>query len=133
LSIQLAPDLPLVQMDFVLIEQVFVNLLDNICNYTPPGIQVNIKADIEGEWLRVTVSDSGPGIPPDELEHVFDKFYRLPGTATGGTGLGLSICRGLVEAHGGTLTADKAPEGGARFTIRLPAASAPPPVKEALL
>jgi two-component system, OmpR family, sensor histidine kinase KdpD len=133
LSIQLAPDLPLVQMDFVLIEQVFVNLLDNICNYTPPGIQVNVKAGIEGEWLQVTVSDSGPGIPPDELEHIFDKFYRLPGTATGGTGLGLSICRGLVEAHGGTLTADKAPEGGARFTIRLPAVSAPPPVKEALL
>ncbi|MBK8049032.1 MAG: hypothetical protein IPK16_19130 [Anaerolineales bacterium] len=71
-----------------------------------------------------------PGIPHEDLERIFDKFYRLPGAGTGGTGLGLSICRGLVEAHGGTLTAENAPAGGARFIIKLPAGT-PPPVKEA--
>jgi two-component system sensor histidine kinase KdpD len=65
------------------------------------------------------------------LERIFDKFYRIPGTATGGTGLGLSICKGLVEAHGGTLHAENAPGGGARFVITLPASAQPPPVKEA--
>jgi two-component system sensor histidine kinase KdpD len=76
------------------------------------------------------VTDGGKGIPPADLERIFDKFYRVPGTATGGTGLGLSICRGLVEAHGGTLAAENAPGAGARFIITLPA-NAPPPVKEA--
>ena len=79
------------------------------------------------------MTDNGPGIPPAELEHIFDKFYRVPGVATGGTGLGLSICRGLVEAHGGSLVAENVTSGGARFRIRLPAATPPPPVKEAVL
>ena len=77
------------------------------------------------------MTDGGQGHPAGDLERIFDKFYRVPGTATGGTGLGLSICRGLVEAHGGTLTAENAPGGGARFTISLPASTPPPPVKEA--
>ena len=81
--------------------------------------------------LIIAVVDGGKGIPPDDLERIFDKFYRVPGTASGGTGLGLSICRGLVEAHGGTLTAENAPGGGARFVISLPANTPPPPVKEA--
>jgi two-component system sensor histidine kinase KdpD len=81
--------------------------------------------------LYIVVTDGGKGIPPDDLERIFDKFYRVPGTATGGTGLGLSICRGLVEAHGGTLTAENAPGAGARFIITLPASASPPPVKEA--
>ena len=81
----------------------------------------------------ITVTDGGKGIPPDDFERIFEKFYRVPGTASGGTGLGLSICRGLVEAHGGTLTAANAPGAGARFTITLPCGAAPPPVKEAEL
>jgi two-component system sensor histidine kinase KdpD len=133
LSIEYAPNLPLVQMDFVLMEQVLVNLLDNASSYTPDGAAIQIAAALEGQHLTISITDGGPGIPPTELERIFDKFYRLPGTATGGTGLGLSICRGLVEAHGGTLKAENAPGGGARFVIRLPANTPPPPVHEAVI
>ncbi|MEZ4661457.1 MAG: ATP-binding protein [Caldilineaceae bacterium] len=132
LTIDIAPELPLVQMDFVLIEQVLVNLLHNVCNYTPDGSAVEIRAWMAQEQLWVTVADRGPGIPPEQMARIFDKFYRLPGTATGGTGLGLSICRGLVQAHDGELTVENRPEGGARFLMKLPAVMAPPPVKEAL-
>ena len=131
LTLDIPPDLPLVQMDFMLMEQVLINLLHNVCNYTPPDSPVEIRAKRAAGWLRLTVADGGPGIPPALLERIFDKFYRLPGTATGGTGLGLSICRGLVHAHGGELTASNRPEGGACFTIQLPATATPPPVKEA--
>lgn len=131
LTLDLPPDLPLVQMDFMLIEQVLSNLLHNICNYTPPGSPVEIGAKVADGWLWLTVADRGPGIPPELVERIFDKFYRIPGTATGGTGLGLSICRGLVHAHGGELTASNRSGGGAAFTIQLPATATPPPVKEA--
>lgn len=133
LTLAISPDLPLVQMDFMLMEQVLINLLHNVCNYTPAGSPVEIAAKITDGWLWLTVADRGPGIPPELLERIFDKFYRVPGTATGGTGLGLSICRGLVHAHGGELLAHNRPEGGAIFTIQLPAATTPPPVKEAEL
>lgn len=131
-TIQIAPNLPLVQMDFVMMEQVIINLLDNICNYTPVGTRVGVTAELKDHWLVITVADTGPGLGED-VERVFEKFYRVPGTATGGTGLGLSICRGLVEAHGGTLTAKNRETGGAQFMIRLPANSVPPPVREASL
>ncbi|MEP6985803.1 MAG: ATP-binding protein, partial [Chloroflexota bacterium] len=133
ITIHIAPNLPLVQMDFVLMEQVVVNLLDNICNYTPAGTLVEVTADVKDEWLSLVISDNGSGLPPEDVERIFEKFYRVPGTATGGTGLGLSICRGLVEAHGGTLTASNKDTGGARFLIQLPAHSVPPPVREAAL
>lgn len=132
IQIEIEPNLPLIQVDFVLIEQVIVNLLDNACNYTPPGTTIHIRARSSPQLVEVTITDQGPGIPPELIERVFDKFYRLPGTATGGTGLGLSISRGLVEAHGGTLTAVNLPEGGARFILRLPRNGPPPPVQEAL-
>jgi two-component system sensor histidine kinase KdpD len=131
LNIEVPPDLPLVQMDFVLMEQVLVNLLDNACSYSPPDAPITIEATLDDGMLSITVQDGGRGIPPGDLERIFDKFYRVPGTATAGTGLGLAICRGLVEAHGGTLHAENAASGGARFTICLPAGALPPPVKEA--
>ncbi len=131
IRIHVQPDVPLIQVDFVLMEQVIVNLLDNACNYTPPGTQITIEAKVAGQYVEVVVSDAGNGIPSDALERIFEKFYRLPGTPTGGTGLGLSISRGLVEAHGGTLNAENLPEGGAKFTLRLPFNSSPPPVQEA--
>ena len=133
LHIQVSSELPLIQADFVLIEQVIVNLLDNACTYTPAGTDVTIEAFTSGNTLQIAISDSGPGIRPQDLTHIFDKFYRVPGTATGGTGLGLSICRGLVEAHGGNLTAENIPEGGARFVVHLPLNGEPPPVQEANL
>lgn len=132
-TVDCAPQLPLLRMDFVLMEQVLVNLLDNVAHYTPPTTAVQISLRVQGTSLEIRVADSGPGIPLAEQARIFDKFYRLPGTPTGGTGLGLSISRGLVEAHGGTLSIEHSPLGGACFAIRLPIAAAPPPVKEAPL
>jgi two-component system sensor histidine kinase KdpD len=136
-------------MDFALIEQVLVNLLDNASSYTPPGAPIRISSSLEGKFLLICITDAGPGLPEEDLERIFDKFYRVPGSATGGTGLGLSICRGLVEAHGGTLKAENVPgpeahpeagalwarlgARGARFIISLPVGAPPPPVREAVL
>lgn len=131
-TVSIAPDVPLVRMDFVLIEQVLVNLLDNACTYTPADSPLDIAATVEGDWVRLDLSDRGPGIPAGARERIFDKFYRVPGTAAGGTGLGLSICRGLVEAHGGEISAVPRAGGGTTFLLRLPMVP-PPPVKEAAL
>jgi len=131
LTLDSAPDVPLIQADFVLLEQVLVNLLDNACAYTPSGTPISISARKVKKHVEIRVRDFGAGLPANDFERVFDKFYRVPGTATGGTGLGLSISRGLIEAHGGTLTAQNASGGGAEFIIRLPLTNAPPPVKEA--
>ena len=130
LIIQHEPDTPLVQMDFVLIEQVLINLLDNACIYTPSNASIEIHTQMMPGKLAITITDYGPGIPVESLEHIFEKFYRIPGSFSGGTGLGLSVSRGVVEAHGGQLTAENVPGAGARFTILLPASN-PPPVKEA--
>ena len=124
------PETPLVQMDFVLIQQVLLNLLDNACLYTLPDTPIEITTQMMPGKLGISITDYGKGIPDDALEHIFEKFYRIPGSASGGTGLGLSISRGLVEAHGGKLTVENVPGAGARFSILLPA-SDPPPVKEA--
>lgn len=127
----IAPQLPLLRLDFGLMEQVLLNLLDNACTYTPPGTRIHVEALAEAREVRLIVWDEGPGIPPALRERIFEKFYRLPGSATGGTGLGLSISRGLVEAHEGRLLAEEAPGGGARFVISLPRNGAPPPIQEA--
>ena len=128
--IQHDPQTPLVQMDFILIDQVLSNLLDNACAYTPANTPIEISSRAIPGKLVISVADHGPGIPEADLEHIFEKFYRLPGSASGGTGLGLSVSRGIVDAHGGQLTAENVPGAGARFSIFLPT-SAPPPVKEA--
>jgi len=123
--VEVADHLPLIRLDFVLMEQVQVNLLHNAATYAPPNTRVRIGARTEGSEMVITVADRGPGLPPDSLDRVFDKFYRAPGAATGGTGLGLSICKGLVEAHGGTIRAENRANGGSRFIVRLPIASQP--------
>ncbi len=118
--------LPLIRIDFVLMEQALVNLLHNAAIYTPPGTRVRVMSQVDNTDLLIIVADRGPGLPPEDLGRVFEKFYRAPGAAPGGTGLGLSIVNGLVEAHGGTVTAENRPtRGGARFIIRLPLASPP--------
>jgi two-component system sensor histidine kinase KdpD len=114
------PKLPLVKMDFVLMQQALANLLSNAAFHTPPGTLVRLSARPEGDFLVITVSDNGPGIPPESLPRVFDKFYRAPNARTGGTGLGLSLVKGFVEAQGGRVTAGNRPDGGAVFTIRQP-------------
>jgi two-component system sensor histidine kinase KdpD len=121
-SVSVAPDLPLVPLDFVLVAQVLTNLLDNAAKYTPPGTPVEIGAEGLPEAVTVSVRDRGPGIPEADLERVFDKFQRLAGaTGVTGTGLGLPISRGIIEAHGGRISAHPRPGGGleVRFTLPL--------------
>ena len=115
------PDLPLVLVDAVLIEQVFVNLFENAAKYTPPQSPIEVTATVKGDVLVAEVSDRGPGIPAGEETKIFDKFYRLHPQREGGVGLGLTICRGIIESHGGRIWAENRPGGGAafRFTLAL--------------
>jgi two-component system sensor histidine kinase KdpD len=124
--VTLGPQLPLVRMDFVLMQQALMNLLLNAAVHTPPGSEVRVTASVQDKDLMVTVADNGPGITADALPHLFDKFYRAPKARAGGSGLGLSIVKGFVEAHGGRVQAENRPGGGAQFTIRLPIAEPPP-------
>ncbi|MBX6378384.1 MAG: DUF4118 domain-containing protein, partial [Clostridia bacterium] len=128
LTVDIPEDLPLVQVDSVLMEQTLVNLLDNALRYSPPGSAVEIRARAERERIVVTVADRGPGVPEAELERIFEKFYRYhgPGGRTGGTGLGLSIARGVVEAHGGQILARNREEGGLEVEFTIPRSPAPP-------
>jgi len=120
-QIDLPHDLPLAPMDFVLIQQVLVNLLDNAVKYSPPESPIEISVRFVGQEIRIEVADRGVGIPPDDLARVFDKFFRVqrPGSVAG-SGLGLTICKGIIEAHGGRIWAQNRPDGGALFTFTLP-------------
>ena len=119
----IAADLPMLRLDQILFEQVLFNLLDNAAKYAPPGSRINVHARREGDVVAIEVSDEGPGIPPEDLERVFDKFYRVQAQdrRRAGTGLGLAICRGFVEAQGGRIDArNRRDRSGAVLTIRLP-------------
>jgi len=115
------PDLPMVPADAVLLEQVFFNLLDNAAKYTPPGSPLDISARAEQDAVTVEIADRGPGFSEEDEERVFDKFYRgqTPRTQPG-TGLGLAICKGIIRAHGGTISAANREGGGAVFRFTLP-------------
>jgi two-component system sensor histidine kinase KdpD len=133
-QLELAPDLPMVAVDEVLFEQVLFNLVDNAAKYAPAGSKITIAADQQEQQVRLRLLDAGPGIPVEELEHVFDKFYRVRSVdrRRAGTGLGLAICRGFVEAMHGTITAANRTDGsGAVFTITVPVASPQDTVGEA--
>ena len=118
-------DLPLVSMDFVLIEQVLVNLLDNAVKYTPPGSPITISAAPLADEVEIVVADRGSGIPPADIDKIFGKFFRSTNRGQAvGTGLGLSICKGIVEAHGGRISAENRPGGGAAFRFSLPVETA---------
>jgi len=119
----LEPDLPMLDLDEVLFEQVLFNLLDNAAKYAPAGSLITVKAWRRDGEVVVQVLDEGPGIPPAELERVFEKFYRVGGAdrRRAGTGLGLAICRGFVEAMNGTIAAgNRTDRPGAVFTLTLP-------------
>ncbi len=122
----LPAELPLVEVDAVLLERVLVNLLENAAKYTPAGTTVTLSARPAGGMLEVDFADDGPGLPRGREEEVFEKFARGSAeSATPGMGLGLAICRAIVEAHGGTIRADPGHAPGARFVIRLPLGTPP--------
>jgi two-component system sensor histidine kinase KdpD len=119
-------DLPPVHVDAQLIVQLFVNLLDNIAKYTPEGTPVTLAAVVDGDLVRVTVDDEGPGFPEGEPARLFEKFQRGSGEgAVVGVGLGLAICRAIVRAHGGEISASRRIPRGARFELTLPARETP--------
>lgn len=118
--ISIPADMPLVRLDFGLMEQVIYNLLLNSCQYAPPGSVIGIIAGISGNDLSIIVEDNGMGFPDDFLAKVFRKFTRADSSKAGGLGLGLSIVKGLVEAHKGTVTAENSSSGGARVVMNIP-------------
>jgi two-component system sensor histidine kinase KdpD len=122
-EVELAPDLPMLDLDPVLFEQALFNLLDNAAKYAPPESTVLIEGWREEEAVKLQVVDQGSGIPPEEIGRIFEKFHRAQkeDQVRAGTGLGLAISRGFIEAMGGTLTAANRPDrSGAIFTITLP-------------
>jgi two-component system, OmpR family, sensor histidine kinase KdpD len=128
-------DLPMAKLDPVLFEQVLFNLLDNAAKYAPPGTAIQIHARRAGGALELMITDEGQGIPANDLERIFDKFYRVQAgdRQRAGTGLGLAICRGFMEAMGGTIVArNRATGTGAIFALTMPiAAAAPAPESQA--
>jgi len=122
-EVAIAPDLPMLRLDAILFEQVLFNLFDNAAKYAPPGSRIDLQARRDGDVVLIEVADEGPGIPPGDLERIFDKFYRVQAQdrRRAGTGLGLAICRGFVEAQGGRIDAqNRRDRAGAVVTIRLP-------------
>ncbi len=132
----LPPDLPLINVDSIAIDEVLTNLLDNAALYTPAGTAIDINASVVGDQFTLEIADSGPGLPKDDPQRVFQKFFRDIQHTTGksdngsrrGVGLGLAICQGIIKLHGGTITAKNRPTGGALFRIQLPLGGTPPSV-----
>jgi two-component system sensor histidine kinase KdpD len=123
---QIPEELPPVSADPLLLEQVFVNLLENAAKYTPAGTPIEVIARASSGHVVVDVADRGPGIPPGSESRLFDKFFRGPHAATQGAGLGLAICRGIMTALGGTIVAQNRDGGGAVFRLQLPLPSDAP-------
>jgi len=121
IKVDVPEDLPLVPVDYVQMEQVFTNLVSNGLKYAPANSVICIRGRVEGEMIHVQVSNQGPQVPPEHLERIFDKFYRITAAdRVTGTGLGLSICKGIVEAHNGHIWAENIIDGLAfNFTIPL--------------
>jgi two-component system sensor histidine kinase KdpD len=121
--VDLAPDLPPLEFDAVLLERVFCNLLENAAKYAPQG-EIAIAARVAGDVIEVSVADSGPGLPVNLGDSAFDPFARGSQTGTG-VGLGLAICRAIVEVHGGRIWAEPRAEGGTRMAFTLPRGTPP--------
>ncbi len=122
-SVHIPTEFPLIHVDGFLLEQVFVNLLENAARYTPSGTEIEISAQCAGNQTEIRFADNGPGLPPGSETKVFEKFYR--GSAGSpdsrrGVGLGLAICQGMIQSLGGCITAANRPQGGADFIVSLP-------------
>ena len=120
-SVDIPDDLPEVQIDFVFVMKVLTNILDNAAKYSPEKREIDITAEIIENFLEIKIADSGIGIPETDLEHIFDKFYRVKRPqGYKGTGLGLSVCKGIIEAHNGRIRAENREGGGTVIRITLP-------------
>ena len=120
LDFQLLGDLPLVPSDYVLLEQVFINLLSNSAKYAPERTRIVVSAGLEKESIHIRVKNQSPHVAEDELQNIFEKFHRVTrADKVIGTGLGLSICKGIIEAHGGRIWAENL-EDGFQFIFTLP-------------
>jgi signal transduction histidine kinase len=129
LSAQIEPGLPLIDVEADRIRQILVNLLTNAHEYSPAGASIQVAARVVGAEVEIAVSDNGPGIPENQLEHIFERFTRGDAGLTqrvGGTGLGLAISKSLVELHGGTIAVESTPGVGSTFSFRLPASGRTP-------
>jgi two-component system, OmpR family, sensor histidine kinase KdpD len=128
-EVDMPENLPLVSVDYVQMEQVFTNLVSNSLKYAPVNSIIRIGARIKNEMIHVQISNQGPQIPAEDLERIFDKFYRITAAErVTGTGLGLSICKGIIEAHGGHIWSENVPDGLAfNFTLPLTLEGTPPP------
>jgi two-component system, OmpR family, sensor histidine kinase KdpD len=126
---RLPEDLPPVHVDGLLVEQVFINLIENATKHTPAGQPIDVEARREGNEVVVEIADRGPGLPPGQEQKIFDKFYGVG--AGSGAGLGLTISRAIVEAHGGRIGGQPRPGGGALFRFSLPAGEPPRPPETA--
>lgn len=124
LRLELPPDLPRVRADALRLRQIVLNLLSNAVKFTPPGGTVRLTAECGGGGLNLSVADTGIGIRPEDLDHIWTPFFQAEATLSrrfAGTGLGLPIVRHYVEAHGGTISVDSTPGKGTTFTLQLPA------------
>jgi signal transduction histidine kinase len=131
LRLEIEPGLPWVEADQDRIRQVLVNLLTNANEYCPEGAGIEVKACHIDAEVEIDVTDDGPGIPEQQLEHIFERFTRGDAGETqrvGGTGLGLAISKSLIELHGGTISAESTPGSGSTFRVRLPAGAVSDPV-----
>lgn len=122
----LPDELPLVPFDSVLIEQVFINLVDNAIKYSPPGAPLEVAVRVREMFAEIEVADRGPGVSPVDAERIFEKFYRAHEQEGGGVGLGLAICRGIIAAHAGRIWVEPREGGGASFRFTLPLQPEPP-------
>jgi two-component system, OmpR family, sensor histidine kinase KdpD len=120
----LPDDLSPVELDYLQMDQVLTNLIENAVRYTPPSSPIEISSQVKNGYMLISVADRGPGIPPADIERIFDKFYRVLSTQNkavrSGSGLGLAVCKGLVEAHGGRIWAENREDGGTIFYFTLP-------------
>jgi signal transduction histidine kinase len=126
LRLEVQSELPPILADSRSMEEVFTNLISNAINYSPDGGTVIVSAKSHGDYLEVRVSDTGVGIPAEELSKIFDKFYRIKQPQTRkviGTGLGLAIVRGIIEAHRGSIEVESEPGVGSIFRVLFPTIS----------
>ena len=120
LEVSIPDDLPPASLDYVEIDQVLSNLVENAAKYAPPDSPIGVAAREVGGMIEITVADRGPGIPAEEAARIFEPFFRVRREGPAGIGLGLAIAKGLVEAHGGTIAARDREGGGAEFSFTLP-------------